>query len=55
MQFYRRYIEHVKSPASTEMLIGTRFHEFAEKFFKYTEEVPVEKLGGINPSPVPGP
>jgi len=42
MQFYKRYIEKVRSPPSTEMLIGTRFHEFAEKFFQFTGEVPVE-------------
>jgi CRISPR/Cas system-associated exonuclease Cas4 (RecB family) len=34
-QFYHQFIELVDKPANQKMLIGTRFHEFAERFFDY--------------------
>lgn len=32
-QMYHQYIEGVEKQANQKMLIGTRFHEFAERFF----------------------
>jgi len=34
-QFYHQYVELVNKPVNQKMLIGTRFHEFAERFFDY--------------------
>lgn len=34
-QFYHQFIEGVQKPPNQKMLIGTRFHEFAERFFDY--------------------
>lgn len=34
-QFYHQFVEQVDRPANQKMLIGTRFHEFAERFFDY--------------------
>jgi hypothetical protein len=32
MQFYKRYILKIRSPPTPAMELGTRFHEFAERF-----------------------
>lgn len=41
-QFYKNYILKEKRPPTPQMEIGTRFHEFAERFFGMALEVPPE-------------
>ena len=36
-QFYLRYIKKIRTPPSPEMLLGTRFHEWAEKFILHND------------------
>ncbi len=54
-QFYHQYVEGVQKPANQKMLIGTRFNEFADRFFDYAlvidsaywdELIPVHDLNG---------
>lgn len=40
IQFYKSYILKIKQPPSQAMLMGTRFHTFAETFYKYCDKVP---------------
>lgn len=37
MQFYKRYILHIKTPPSPAMALGTRFHDWAEKFIIHND------------------
>jgi ATP-dependent helicase/DNAse subunit B len=37
LQFYKRYILKIRTPPSPAMALGTRFHEFAEKFIVHND------------------
>lgn len=37
MQFYKRYILKIRTPPSPAMALGTRFHEWAEKFIIHND------------------
>jgi hypothetical protein len=37
LQFYKKYILHIKTPPSPAMALGTRFHEWAEKFIVHND------------------
>jgi CRISPR/Cas system-associated exonuclease Cas4 (RecB family) len=48
-QFYHQFVEGVQKDANQKMLIGTRFHEFAERFFDYAEVIPQEHWDELIP------
>jgi RecB family exonuclease len=41
--FWVKYIQKFKTPPNEAMLRGTRFHDFAEKFFDKCDELPPER------------
>lgn len=48
-QFFHQFIEQVEKPANQKMLIGTRFHEFAERFFDYAMVIEPEHWDELIP------
>lgn len=40
VQFYKNYILKIRQKETQAMLVGTRFHTFAETFYKFCDKVP---------------
>lgn len=48
-QFYTRYPLGIKSEPNHAMTLGTRFHDFAERFFDFAEIIPITEWESMIP------
>lgn len=48
--FKKRYIDKVRTPATPAMEMGTRFHEFAERFFIHFDKLKADKWFNFIPT-----